>query len=480
MDISQIFEKIHRFNNYLLGKEPIPQEMLKKEMYFGHGIPFNSNVSEMRITVPDVNRSGHFWCFGTTRVGKTRLLENLVEEDIRKGYDVIVIDPKGDNELFSKIAQVAIDAGRQDDLMLCNPVYPEYSIKINPLEYYSMKEELAGHVLAAVPDGKEPFFKNVAYETTINAVTGVIRLAQLKKESQILTFEDLKNITNKTGLDKLLAELDAYNDEETLEVKSNLSKVAESEKDYFSKISSSLRVALMELTMGNTGEIIGKVRGNEVIKRLEDSAYGEGYVDGKRKGVIFVVQAGALLTERAARTIGKVFISSIAKLAGRVFAAGKKLQVPLCLYIDEAQSMLYGGIDDLFAKAGGAGVWVHCFSQSINQIYNEMPSKDAGKAILDNTNTKVFMRAPDIETAANVAEFFGEEKKYSPVFSTNSGSLTIRESIENKISPQDILELDKQQFYLTTYTGMYKGKVRTVSPLYLQIDYPRSTIITDN
>ena len=41
-------------------------------------------------------RVGHKLVLGTTRVGKTRLLEILVSQDIRRGDIVIVFDPKGD------------------------------------------------------------------------------------------------------------------------------------------------------------------------------------------------------------------------------------------------------------------------------------------------------------------------------------------------------------------------------------------------
>lgn len=448
---------------------------IKDEIYFGEGYSYRSRQKGIRLVVPDVNRSGHFWCFGTTRVGKTRLLENMVEDDIRKGYDVIILDPKNDVELFSKVVQIAFETGRQNDLMLLNPVFPELSIKINPLRYYSMQEELVAHVMAAIPDGKEPFFKNVGYETTINAIQGLFRIAELNKENKALTFNDLKEVTNKVSLDDLYGELRAYNDPVTQEISNNLKKVTESEKDYFSKISSSLRVALMELTVGNTGSILGKVEDNELIKRLEENTYNNiGRYHPDRKGVIFVAQMGSLLTQRAALTVGKVLVSSLATLAGRVFASGKKLSVPLCVYIDEAQSMLYGGIDDVFAKAGGAGLWLHCFSQSVNQIYSAMPSKDAAKAIMDNTNTKLFMRAPDAETAESVAKFFGEKRTFSPVLSTNSGGMTIKENVDNLITPQHILELKPREFFMTTYSGMYRGMVRSVSEHLLEIEYPEA------
>ena len=455
------------------------EEMEKNEIHFGSGYNLKNNEIEKRITVDDKNRSGHFWCFGTTRVGKTRLIENMVEEDIKKGYDVIVIDPKGDMELLSKIAKVAVDAGRNEDLMLLNPLYPDKSIRFNPLRYYNIKEELAAHVIAAIPDSREPFFKNVAYETTINAIIGLSHLAKMEGRSDILTFKDIKKYTSKETLYSLQNSLEKYAVfENTQDIINNLKAITSSEKDYFSKINSSLRVALTELTIGNIGLLIGNHTENEVVRRIEENSYFENSnnkhpneLNGrKRPGVILVVQASSLITDRAARSLGKVVISTIAKLAGRIFARGTKLKTPLCLYIDEAQSMLYGGIEELFAKAGGASVWIHCFSQSINQVYSEMPSVNAAKSILDNINTKVFMRAPDQETAEYVSRFFGHHKVLSPTYNSHSDVIITRQIEEKLVRPEAVLSLQPREFFMSTYSGLYSGTVRTVSNNYLKIN----------
>ena len=82
------------------------------------------------VVIEDDVRSGHLGCFGTTRIGKTKLIENLVCQDIAKGYNVVVIDPKGDTELYCRIIQTCVDYGRLDDLMMLTPIYPECSLII--------------------------------------------------------------------------------------------------------------------------------------------------------------------------------------------------------------------------------------------------------------------------------------------------------------------------------------------------------------
>ena len=51
----------------------------------------------------------------------------------------------------------------------------------------------------------------------------------------------------------------------------------------------------------------------------------------------------------------------------------------------------YQGIEDLFAKAGGAGVYIDGYCQSISQLHAEV-GEDRADTILDNCNTKLFMR----------------------------------------------------------------------------------------
>ena len=92
--------------------------------HIGTGVHLDHPETIMELGFPDSFRKGHFWCFGTTRVGKTRIMEHIIEQDIRKGYSVVAIDPKGDIDLFSKITQVAEKTGRLQDLMLITPIFP--------------------------------------------------------------------------------------------------------------------------------------------------------------------------------------------------------------------------------------------------------------------------------------------------------------------------------------------------------------------
>ena len=128
-------------------------------------------------------RSGHLGCFGTTRIGKTRLMESIIEQDIRKGYNVAIIDPKGDIDLFSKVIQASAESGRLEEVMLLTPIYPDHSVKLDPLSHYYMEDELVDHVVSGIK-AKEDYFIAIASEVTGAVVSGLAIKAKTGQGSE--------------------------------------------------------------------------------------------------------------------------------------------------------------------------------------------------------------------------------------------------------------------------------------------------------
>ncbi len=425
----------------------------------GRGVHLDEPDRIMDLGYPDSFRKGHLWCFGTTRVGKTRIMEHIIDQDIRKGYSVVAIDPKGDADLFSKIVQVAFDTGRQEELMLISPVFPEFSAILDPLSSYYMIEELVAHITAGVAVGREPYFFGVAYEVSLVVVQALIMLAANAGTRRSFNLNDIKNHISHSDLEKLKERLEYIDTPEARQLVLDMKKILATPADYYSKVASSLRVALTELTSGNVGRIIGNGDENRFIDRLEQG-----------KGVILVVQLGSLLTKRAAYTAGKVIISMIQAFVGRRYSSDTTIAPPLTLHMDEAQSVLYQGIEDLFAKAGGAGLYIHGYCQSISQLYAEI-GMDRANAILDNCNTKLFMRVPDSKTAKYISTHLGEKRSYSPIISLGGG-LSIRETEEVRINHTEILNMDPRQFFLTTYSGMFRGVTADVAGSTIKVVFP--------
>lgn len=440
------------------------------ELKIGMGHNIEDNTKSEPLYLPEEYRKRHLWVFGTTGSGKTRLIESLLEHDIPAGYNVVYFDPKGDGEIFNKIVQLARNSGRLNDLMLFTPIFPEYSVHFNPLKHFYMMEEQVGHIISGISVGKDPFFQNVAYEISLALVMTdhLLRTGNLDNiKTNPFTLVNVLNEMSHKRIDELTKKVKAFRTPDAIQLAANLEKIYNSGQDYYNKVSSSLRVALMEECNGNIGQVIGKTFENPFIDRLESG-----------KTSIFVVQPGALLTRKAAYTTSKIILSSLQAYIGRVYASGKTVKPALSIHIDEAQSVLYQGVDELFSKGGSANVYMQGYCQSLSDMYKTVP-KDYADSILANCNTKIFMRVTDRPTADFISGHFGSKRTLSPIISSD-GSMTFREGEAEKVKPDDIIELQPRHFYMIRYkdkknqSQYYYGKTVDVLPATVKVIFPES------
>jgi type IV secretory pathway TraG/TraD family ATPase VirD4 len=435
----------------------------KKEPYTVIGKGFALSDDKRRklvdIVLLDKNRTGHMFMFATTRVGKTRLVESMTEQDIIKGNNVVIIDPKVDFELFSKVYQTALRAGREDDLMLLSPIFPEYSIRINPLAHWYMPEEPIAHIMAGIPVDDE-YFYNVALETTTFIVRSLLIIKKFSKDESPLRFENVASKAHYEGIKELQNEITNIKDPEQPKMLKLSEQILEQPKEFFSKVSSTLRTTLTQMTIGSIGKIIGNATNNEFIDRIE-----------KGKGVILYVQTGSMLTKKTADILGKVVVSMIQSVAGRFYASGMKFHNPLCLYIDEMSNCVYRGIEDIFNKGGGADLRIVGLTQSMADIVAEI-GEDRARKLFDNTNTKIFGRVNDLASAKIVAEYGGVVNRNASMYSTN-GHITAREVEEEIIKVEETMRLLPREIFYFGFEGQFRGKTAPVLPSEIMVKPPK-------
>ncbi|HRR40025.1 MAG TPA: TraM recognition domain-containing protein [Syntrophales bacterium] len=431
--------------------------------HLGWGVNLKDLEKEIDISIPDSERSGHFGCFGTTRIGKSKLMEYIIEQDIKKGYNVVVIDPKGDPELLGRCCQAAAECGRLRELMMLNPIFPDCSIMLDPLAYYYMEEELVNHVISGIK-AKEDYFIAVAQEVSHAVIAGFAFKQRAKNAREgtndplVINFHDVKNNSSWHTLSLFKETLKHLPGSEDLVA--GIDMILSSPQDFFAKVSSSLRTTLSALTSGTTGRIIGKAKYNEFVRRIEAG-----------EGVILFCNTGSMLTDRTAHIIGRVLLSMIRSMVGRIFASGRKLNPPLCLHLDEGHNILYRGVQELFNKGGGANVWVHFYTQSISQMDEEV-GPQVTTSIIDNINTWMYMLVNHPDTAQHMEDASPTIRKYQSILSFGGG-MSLREVEEKQIKASKVLQLPKRHFYLRTYGELYRGITHDVSPLMVEIQMPK-------
>jgi len=445
----------------------------KKEDYtfLGKGFRLDDVKHEelVDIKIAESNRVNHMFIFGAPGVGKTRTLENIIEQDIPRGHSVVIIDPKGDIDLFSKVYQVALQTKRTKDLMFLTNIYPEYSIKINPLAHYYMVDEIIDHIMAGVP-AKDEFFYNVAKETATAIVRGRVLIREITKKKEPLTFMEISKYCYYEGLQTLKSDIEnintADNDlkEERDFILNLLDKILSSPQDYFSKVTSTLRTTLTIMTSGNIGKIIGNVKSNIFIDKLE-----------RDEPIILYVMTGSLLSRESAPILNKVTLSMIQSSIGRVYSSGNKYKHRLNIFIDEAASAVYRGIETIPAQGRGANVAVHFITQSPADMIAQI-GEDSARRLMDLTSTKLIMRLNEEESARIISAYGGRRKTFSSVLNTSGGVMT-REVEEYAIKPEDVLRLKKREFFYFGFEGEFKGKTARVNPTEIVIKMPNALAV---
>ncbi|TSK07770.1 MAG: conjugal transfer protein TraG [Geobacter sp.] len=390
---------------------------------------------------------------------------------------MVYIDPKVDQDIASKIVQVAVSCGREDDLMFINTVFPEYSAFIDPMAYYFIYEELVEHCVAGIKEGKDPFYRNVGKElvgAVINALTILNKANQDTSEGNPpptklrINLQDVKERMSRADLEDLKQQLSGLTTREAQDAENDLQRIIATGEEYYSKVASSLRCALMDLTTGNIGKIIGQATENRFLKRLEEN-----------KPVILVCQLGSQIVHDAAFTLGKVVLSMIQSFIGRIYSSNrKKVNPPLCVHIDEAHEVIHPGMETMCAQARGADCAITVYSQSINQFEDKL-GKEGSRSMLSHFNSKIFMRSPDADTADYVAKHFGTVKKFSSVL--GQGSISSREVEEDVIKAFDVQSLRAREFFMLSYSddktkGRWKGRTGDTSKAWLEVEYPAAPV----
>jgi hypothetical protein len=105
---------------------------------------FRSHRQKFGIKRDDRRR--HFYIIGKSGMGKTKLLETMIEQDILKGEGVALMDPHGD---YTTTIMKKIPKERLDDVIIFDPSDTNFPIGFNPMEVFdpNLKVQIAAGVV---------------------------------------------------------------------------------------------------------------------------------------------------------------------------------------------------------------------------------------------------------------------------------------------------------------------------------------------
>lgn len=450
----------------------------KDATHIGWGYDVDSDNIEIKpVYISEQARNLHLGVAGNTGTGKTRMMEYMVEQDIRKGHSVVVIEPKGDKEFLSRVIQVAKEEGRLDDIIYVSPVYPEMSDEFNPLSTYLIPEEIVSNVMAMVGVSKEKFFTDVQ-KNAILLIVEALRFIHHTNPDFVYTFEELTSYATHEGIKKLQQTLkgvlDSITDEKLKAEGESINRrlvqvVEEQEPQFFVKVTTGLKVVLDIISLGNVSKIIGSAKRNRFIEMIE-----------KGQSPILIIQTQSLMIDDTSKLVAKLTMNIIKNLAGRFNAEGKRFKVPLKVHIDEAARAMPPEVEDLLAMGRSVGIHLTFYFQSVNQFYQELGEEKA-KSALDLIGSFIVFRVQR-STAEYFANMIGETDKKPTVIIGAEGNISVTFKGGYLVDPEQLTNLPdrtaivylkpEHQDLWSIKRNTYFVRVPQIEDTYVKVKFP--------
>jgi conjugal transfer pilus assembly protein TraD len=402
-------------------------------------------------------RTGHTLIQGTTRVGKSRLLEVLVTQAIHRknkqgDYEgpVVCLDPKGDAELMARLYTESQRAGRKMYIMHLG--FPDMSCRYNAIAgSFSRYTEIASRATDSMGGGGDgEAFKAFAWRfANVVAMAQValghrptfetIQRYMLDIEPLFISFVELyldkhdkpiwrdivdeseatikpnhvpRNLTSRRMRTVALV---LYLQEKRINdpiVRGLLSSV-QYEKSYYDKITASFLPLLEKLTTGRMIELIAPNYDD-----LEDKRPILDWLKVARQKAVVYVGLDAMTDQTVSDVVGSNMFSDIVSMSGYIYKYGMQatfgdsskddVKPIFSIFADEVNELISPKFIPLLNKAGGSGVNVTALTQSAADIPAKLGDETLAKVVVDNFNTLVMMRVKSKATAELLTDQLGE------------------------------------------------------------------------
>jgi len=389
-------------------------------------------------------RVGHTLVLGTTRVGKTRLAEIFIAQDIRRGDVVIVFDPKGDADLLRRVYAEAKRAGRAKDFYMFHLGYPEVSARYNAIGNFSRITEVATRIANQLPsEGNSAAFKEFAWRFVNIIARALVALGRRPDYNQVRRYindieplfmeyarahlrqhgtEDWqekvaeiaanikeRNLPNSLrgrnneaiALMRHLQEQDLYDP-----VLDGLVSAFKYDKTYFDKIVSSVGPLMEKLTTGKIAELISP----NYLDETDSRPIFEWMDVIRRKGIVYV-GLDALTDTTVASAVGNSMFADLVSVAGHIYKHGVEVDpinagqvtsntMPtISMHADEFNELIGDEFVPLLNKAGGAGFQVTAYTQTWSDVEARIGSRAKAGQVAGNFNTLIMLRVKELATA---------------------------------------------------------------------------------
>ena len=407
-----------------------------------HGIEPN----EIDVTLPLAERVGHTLVLGTTRVGKTRLAELFITQDIRRRnaageFEVVIaFDPKGDADLLRRMYVEAKRAGREREFYVFHLGWPDISARYNAVGRFGRISEVATRIAGQLSgEGNSAAFREFAWRFVNIIARALVELGRrpdyLLIQRHVINIDALfieyaahffakyspkaweiivqleaklneKNIPrNMIGREKRVVALEQYLSQVRVydPVLDGLRSAVRYDRTYFDKIVASLLPLLEKLTTGKIAQLLAPDYAD-----LGDPRPIFDWMQIIRKRAVVYVGLDALSDAEVASAVGNSMFADLVSVAGNIYkfgiddglpGANSGIKVPINVHADEFNELMGDEFIPMVNKGGGAGVQVTAYTQTLSDIEARIGNRAKAGQVVGNFNNLFMLRVRETATA---------------------------------------------------------------------------------
>ncbi len=398
--------------------------------------------NETEVTMQLSERVGHTLVLGTTRVGKTRLAEVLITQDIHRGDVVIVFDPKGDADLLRRVYTEAQRAGRGDQFTMFHLGHPELSARYNAIGSFSRITEVATRIANQLPsEGNAAAFKEFAWRFVNIIARALIALSRRPDYSQVRQhINDIEPLFIEYAIHYLgehgpkgwkaavaLVEKDFNEKNLPMALRGRMKRALvyyeyirennihdpvldglmgafKYDRTFFDKIVSSVGPLMEKLTSGQVAELLAPDYADTDDERP--------IFDWKQlirsRGIVYI-GLDALSDVTVASAVGNSMFADLVSVAGDLYkfgltgslpdSGGGDEKLPINIHADEFNELIGQEFIPLLNKAGGCGMQVTAYTQTWSDIEARLGNAAKAGQVTGNFNTLLMLKVKELRTA---------------------------------------------------------------------------------
>lgn len=367
------------------------------------------------LVLKDEARLRHTHIVGATGSGKTVLIEQLLFNDLLRGNGAVIIDPKGDRELYDRVKLFCQKIGRERDLHLLSATHFKESKKWNPCRLGNASELQSKFFNSAIYDNA--FYAKAVEHSLLRA------FSNLTKDSVTETFSMI-------DLVKVLEGMAAESKDENIKgLYYDLNNLIQSEwRGILTGDQECVQNEYTQIECTQNDSTASEINLLEIIRRNEIL-----FIDLPTEG-----------KKTQSQRIGRLLLQELMLVSGlRKTLPHLKGEKPFSVYVDEFDAFATESFSTFLNKGRSSGFMIHIGHQTLSDL--KLISDAFTGQIMGNTNVRFIFRQDDPDDAETWSRFFGTKTIIKRTFQTENGQMTgmssNREAQEFRVSPDVIKDL---------------------------------------